>query len=691
MRRLTVALLAGACSFGEPAFAQEEFRLSPRSLLGVIDIAAPAISPDGSFVAFREETASVERNTYDSHWYVRRVDGTGPAVRVADGGTPLRMIAGVPEVEQPQWSSDSGWIYYRALFHGEVQVWRASRSGAAVEQVTADPADVRSFVLGQDGQSLTYTVGIDRAEIARQERREYDQGVLIDRRIPIGQGLIGSTLTMGRPTTQRFGDGWGARQDIGADALGRHRRVDLTQLLGSRAVEEATDLVRSSTGKDEEVITSATGDLAFLKWGERMRRLHLGDPADTSEGRACALTECTSGSVQSASWRPGHPEIVYTIQDRDRGYAQSLWAWDPVQNVARFIARSDGVLAGDPRGYWSTCSISSEAAVCVEAVADVPPQLIRIDLDTGVQGVIHAPNFHLLSSANPAVEFVTWSIESGETLTGYLFHPRATRTEEPAPLFITYYSCAGYLRGGLGDEWPLAALADAGIAALCINQAQTSVAAQDSVADYQVAQEAIEAIIAILEGRGLVDQSRVGMGGLSFGSEVTTWIAANSDLLAAASVTSTSATPTHFWFRALDPNYRETLRNVWGLGFPEETPDRWRQVSPVYHAERINVPYLMQMAEQEYLAAVEYFTRIVLSGTPAEMYVFPNETHLKFMPRHKLAAYERNLDWFRFWLLGQEDEEPTKADQYTRWRLMRESWQTSTVSDGLPGVAMPGL
>jgi hypothetical protein len=50
------------------------------------------------------------------------------------------------------------------------------------------------------------------------------------------------------------------------------------------------------------------------------------------------------------------------------------------------------------------------------------------------------------------------------------------------------------------------------------------------------------------------------------------------------------------------------------------------------------------------------------------MYAFPNEPHIKTQPRHKLAVYQRNLDWFRFWLLGAVDPDPAKAEQYRRWR-----------------------
>src|SRR3546814_9137577 len=99
-------------------------------LTEVTDIAGTAISPDGSTVAFRTETASIERNTYDSSWYVVDINRPGMPVRIADGGIPLRDAGGFPVAVLPQWSADSRWIYYRALFDGEVQVWRAARGGS---------------------------------------------------------------------------------------------------------------------------------------------------------------------------------------------------------------------------------------------------------------------------------------------------------------------------------------------------------------------------------------------------------------------------------------------------------------------------------------------------------------------------------------------------------------------------------
>jgi dipeptidyl aminopeptidase/acylaminoacyl peptidase len=114
------------------------------------------------------------------------------------------------------------------------------------------------------------------------------------------------------------------------------------------------------------------------------------------------------------------------------------------------------------------------------------------------------------------------------------------------------------------------------------------------------------------------------------------------------------------------------LRRSWGLGAPEETPERWRTISPALNTERIRAPLLMQFSEQEARLATELYARLSNSTTPAELHIFPDEPHLKVQPRHRLAVFQRNLDWFRFWLLGHRDSDPAKAEQYRRWRALAE-------------------
>jgi hypothetical protein len=42
-----------------------------------------------------------------------------------------------------------------------------------------------------------------------------------------------------------------------------------------------------------------------------------------------------------------------------------------------------------------------------------------------------------------------------------------------------------------------------------------------------------------------------------------------------------------------------------------------------------------------------------------------------------MASQQGNADWFRFWLKGEEDPDPAKAQQYVRWRELKKMQQAS--------------
>lgn len=222
----------------------------------------------------------------------------------------------------------------------------------------------------------------------------------------------------------------------------------------------------------------------------------------------------------------------------------------------------------------------------------------------------------------------------------------------------------------MGDEWPLATLAENGIAALCINAAPF----QDDAAErYEQGRTAVESAVDYLASREDIDPARVGMGGLSFGAEVAMWTAMNSRIPRAISVSNPVWSPLGYLLFSLQGDAQSSrLRRYWQLGSPKETPKRWRVLSPYYNIGRIRVPVLMQMSEREYRSSLDYAVPLIRAHR-ADVYVFPNEAHQKFQPKHKLAVYERNLDWFRFWLQDYEDPDQAKRAQYAHWREMKKA------------------
>ncbi|TAM00052.1 MAG: Atxe2 family lasso peptide isopeptidase [Pusillimonas sp.] len=673
--------------------------ISPRRLLEVTDLGNPVISPDGRYVAFRSERASVERNTYDTTWYVQALDGKSLPLRVADGGVPLRQYVNGLVLPSPAvWSPDGKWIYYRALLNGRVSVWRAAADGSGAHEVTSDPADVRNFVLSDDGRTLKYSVGATREEVSNTEEAEYDHGIRIDNTVDIAAGLFRSSKLNGRPTTQRFLGDWFTTGPLLAKMPDRWKAVDLTTMTArDLPVSESpappltpADLSPDLPASPVKIldgllpqryqITRNPGDgrVAVLLPGPKDKKLAVSRYVElamlpnrhASHPIYCMDELCRYKHITDIQWRPGSDEVLFTIDDYDEGHAQSIYGWNVVTGKVRPIVLSHGLVSGSQR-YWDIpCALSSVTLVCVAAEADHPPRLEAIDIKTSHRQILFAPNKGLdadIAATVPA-KLIRWKDAQGREFTGQFFEARGARVGHPPPLFVNFYNCYGFLRGGLGNEWPFATLAEDGISALCINAIPEY--RLDPTARYDQGRAAVDSVVKFLSAEGRIDRTLVGMGGLSYGSEVTLWTLAHSKVVSAASVSSPSVTPIYYLFNSLRGAFRSSFRKSWQLGAPDETPKRWKKVSPAYQLDRIKAPILFQMNEQEYRMALDYALPLERRHQ-ADIYVFPDEPHIKFQPRHKLAVYERNVDWFRFWLQGYEDPSPGKADQYRIWRKMR--------------------
>lgn len=692
----TLSFLLAAVIAAPPACAAT---VSPRRLLEVNDLGNPVMSPDGRHVAFRMEQASIERNTYDSAWYVHDLDGRSPPLRIGEGGEPLREHAtGLVQPSPAVWSRDGHWLHYRARIDGRVSIWRAAADGSQAREVVKDAADVRDFVLGKDGITVLYSVGATREAVLDAEQEEYERGVRIDESVMLAGGLHRSGRVEGRPATQRFLGDWFSTGPLLATVSDRWK-----------VVGTGTPTVRDATVSEVPAALLTATDLPGIQPAPAKLVPHPDDPRialvlpaqDTEAGMLqpvtsalamlpdrrstklvrCAAALCRHRAIGDVRWRPGSDEVLFTTTDYDRGRAQSIHRWNVVTGVVQTIVVSDGLVSGSQWRPDVPCAVSARTLVCVAAEADRPPRLEAIDIDSGERRVLFEPNKGLEAdiAATAPVRMIRWKDAQGREFTGQLFEAR--NADHPPPLFITFYTCQGFLRGGLGDEWPLASLAGQGISALCINALPGF--RLDYVERHDQGRAAVESVVALLAADGKADPGRIGMGGLSFGSEVTLWTLMHSDVVTAASVSSISPTPSYYLLNSLREAFRTNLRLMWQLGAPAETPGRWEEISPAFQLGRIRAPILFQLPEQEYRMLLDYALPLV-RREQGDLYVFPEEAHIKFQPRHKLAAYERNIDWFRFWLQGYEDRDPAKDGQYRIWRKMRER-ASETADQGRAG------
>jgi len=651
-----------------------------RQLVELTDLDGLSISPDGRFAVFRTERADVGRNSYEIRWH--SVDLGNFTVRdIGSGGDPIYADPGLLEEEKPLWMSNGRTIVVRALRDGAVGLWRADVEGHLMVPLVIGDADVLDYSIAPDRSALLYETGATRDQIRRAERREYDDGILVDSTVDLGQNLYHGASINGRMSTERLVGYWYVRDQLLWRTPRQQWRIDLKTGKQVPVGEPKPVPPFTLPSVPPPVSSDSGGNRAESDWDSGKGIV----TATLSSGRKilCSDPICGSDAVSSFAWLPHSQRLLVTFHDIE--HRQSLFLWDLASNRLRKLSQTDGLLSGD-RNNFTPCAVSQSGALCVASSAASPPRLEWLDFASGRRTILFDPNPELRAAYHARVRYLRWNIGEGRQAGGVLMLPASS---SPAPLYLNHYRCDGFLRGGVGDEWPIPQLLQAGYAIACINSVPLG-GPQDAVRNYETGLASVRTLIGELARQRIVDPARVAMGGLSFGSEVAFWIAFHSHLLAALSVSSLQFEPGAYWLSAMPgSDIPATMLKVWGLGEPDKTARRWREVAPALNVDKIRIPVLFQLPESEARRIPELYARLSEQGTPTELYAFPDEAHLKLQPRHRLAVYQRNLDWFRYWLEDYRDPDSSKADQYRRWDELRRKWKSSPAASSTIEATAP--
>jgi hypothetical protein len=98
---------------------------------------------------------------------------------------------------------------------------------------------------------------------------------------------------------------------------------------------------------------------------------------------------------------------------------------------------------------------------------------------------------------------------------------------------------------------------------------------------------------------------------------------------------------------------------------------KWMDSAPDFRAAAIRAPLRIQaISPPSLLWEWELYTSLRVQGKPVDMVYFPLGQHILQNPRERMDSQGGNVDWFRFWLKGEEDRDPEKQSQYARWRSL---------------------
>lgn len=571
--------------------------------------------------------------------------------------------SGTPAAITPRWSPDGRWVAFLKRSRGSTQVWRANLTGKRARQLTLSATDIDDFRISADGQILVFTSR---------------------------PGLVKSRAAIDREGASgwRYDARWlpsRSRRPLLPDAPTQYTALDLASGKERPASRAEMALFGPPPGipiTAPAFGASPRGDLAWLQVAERSgfpARYDIVVRTTSGHQSVCKAADCQAAASARLWWTDDGTRLRFTRREGWGGSLTGIYELVPGgAKPRRIYLTSDALIECLPR---------EDAVLCFRDGAIEPRQIVRLGLDGSADEVAFRSNPEFAALTKGRVERQQWRNAFGVPFYADLVFPIDFTPGKRFPMVVVQYRTRGFLRGGTGDEMPIQAFANRGYFVLVFDIGDD--AAIVGPQPFEVAQQAayyrdllgmkhvlsaLETITRSLIDKGLVDRQRIGISGLSAGARTVQYAALNSELFAAGSVSGCC------WERDQDAYLGPVIAAAnHERGWPrliDSRPEFWSKISLMSQPGRARFPILFQVADNEYLAAMGAYTGLAQAGVPVDLFVFPDEHHIKWHPAHQLAAYERNLAWFDFWLKGRLADDGLRQVEVARWQAMSKTWRS---------------
>lgn len=617
--------------------------VQPRDLLEIRDFGSSAVSeglapgfatsPDGQALVVQVRRAEADSNTYCQAVLLYDLWDSGASPRVLNiGGEFVRehinlyglqpFPTGMSLALTPKWSPDGRWIAFLRRENGVTRLLVVSPNTGDAEAVSPSATDVVDFHWDSQGSAITFeTSEIDSHE-QKRSRDESRSGYRYDLRF------------------------WTLATTVPFEETERRREHYRAVLPSSGAWKDA---------RVENILLQVdrrSNDIAFIETdatplGAYQTRIHA---RLNGQIYRCADATCTSAAAAWFSSSLGR--VIFLRREGFASATTGIYAWTPGPDTPTKIGETDDALTG--------CQLERNL-ICGREASLRPRDIAEIDLRTGsIRSLVDLnPEW---KSLNPVrVTRLRWTNPVGLEAIGDLVLPAATEATKPYPLVVVQYDTRGFLRGGTGDEYPIQAIAAAGFAVLSVSRPL----------DYQIAmarrgrpvsrREAIEKRLdrasvhsSLIEGIRQaaqivdLDNSHFAITGLSDGASASTYALIHSKIFSLA-LLSTCCEDPQITMTSIGPSYERKLETRgYEFQFEENWPG-WKRSSLAMNAERICARIVIQAADREARMALASYASLRRAGVDIEMFVFPDEHHIKWQPAHRMAIYQRSLSELAHW------------------------------------------
>jgi dipeptidyl aminopeptidase/acylaminoacyl peptidase len=622
-------------------------------------IGAPALSPDGKWIAYTVTTTDLPKNVRTNAVWLMRADGTGGR-EIADGDSPV-------------WSPDGKTLAYGS--GGQIALYDVASAKSRKLPDLVGGASTMKWL--PDGSGLLVVSDVEIPGLNNMPSTVSKARIVDNLLFRHWNAWVGPTrthvlyvplngnprdLTPGPFDAPPFAIGGGSEFDVSPDGkeLAFARNTDTDAARSTNADVFLVPIANSTSGGEPKRITTRTGadtgpvyspDGRWIAYRSQARQGYESDLFelwlyDRAAGTSKRIAADFPNWVESVTWMPDSKSmlIVAPLEARNAIYEVTL---DGRTSLVYSAGYPDALqIAPDAKTIYFQSSTLSR-----------PADIYSLTRGSKTATKLTTHNDALLSQITMAsYESTTWTGADNARVQGWLLKPPGFDATKKYPAVVLIH---GGPQGAWGESWSYRwnpqMFAAHGYVILMPNPRGSTGFGQQFVEDISKdwAGKAYTDImngVDMLAAQPYVDADRMGAAGASYGGYMINWILGHTNRF--------KALVSHDGLFNLESMYGATEElwfPEWELGGnPWDNPELYEKLSPSRFVKNFATPTLVVHGELDYRVpfgeALQLFTALQRRGVPSRLLVFPDEGHWVLKPQNSKVWHQTVLEWLDRWV-----------------------------------------
>lgn len=646
------------------SYGQTKSYWSPDQTIKMKNITAVRVSPDGQKVVYavREAIMTDDRSEFVNQLYLTD----------ANGSQTVRLSKSDKNNSNPRWSPDGKWIAFLSNRDGKNNLYILPVGGGESERLTDVKTGVADFKWGPDGKTIAYTMSDASSDAEEKNKKAKNDWYFMDE--DKKQGRLYLLWINEKDTT-------GKQKVLKLTKENRHistfdwspdgKWIVYTHALSSGVNDNAyadVAMVNVSTNEIKNVANTTAGedDPVFSPDGKFIAYLSTDEQVVWAGRSYVKVFPVNGGKTITLAGTPNEPSSLLGWS-ADGG---SVFVHEPYHTTTKVFQLS---LDGKGIKEWSTGTKDMISAIELNDKATHVGMIMQNVAKPGDAYVsqvaalspvkVSNVNPEIASYPVPKTEVIKWKSFDGKEIEGLLTYPLNYVAGKKYPFILNIHGgpagvfTEAFIAGNSG-AYPIAALAEKGVFVLRPNpRGSTGYGVDFRLAnqrdwgggDYKDLMAGVDHVIS----KGLVDSTKMGVMGWSYGGFMSSWIVGHTNRFKAASIgapvvdlASQNMTDDICGFL---PSYMKKQ--------PWEDWDVYAAHSPLRYVQNVQTPVLLQHGEADirvpFSQGVMFYNALKRRNVPVRFLVLPRQPHGPTEPKMGLKVQQTNLEWMQHYLLNQ--------------------------------------